>query len=150
MDASVIVAVLALVSSLGGIVVANRYTARTARDAQKQAAEIEEKKLDAASWKQSIDNWKDDVQQLRAARNEDRVQYENELSKMKSQLEAMDEELKMINRSRAFDRAQIDAMVAWSRVVIAMMRSADIPFPPAPPGVADSLPPGRAGFPPIQ
>ena len=149
MDVSVILAVIAMVSSLGGIVVANRYTARTAREAQRQSAEIEEKKLDSASWKESVNNWKDDVQQLRAARREDQVQYENDLSKLQSRLDALDEELKIVNRARAFDRAQIDAMVAWGRVVVAMMRNADIPFPPAPPGVAESIPPGH-GFPPIR
>jgi hypothetical protein len=140
LDPSVIVAVLALVSSLGGIVVANRFTARTARQAQETTADIERKKLDASSWQDAVKLWKDDVMQLRKDREEDSVRHETEVIKLQSRLESMEDELRVVNRRGALLLARDDAMVAWSRVVVTIMREAGIVFPPPPPGVAETNP----------
>jgi hypothetical protein len=154
MDPSVIIAIISLVGSVGGIWVANRYTARTARDAQAQAralgeqtAEIERKKLDQESWRVQVDSWRADVAQLRELRMEDQQRHEIEMQKMQSRLDATDEQLRLMMRERAFDRAHIEAMVAWGRVVVSMMRTAGIAYPPPPPGVTDTLPPGA--IPPV-
>jgi hypothetical protein len=145
MDPSVIVAVLALLSSLGGIVIANRFTARTARQAQETSAEIERKKLDASSWQEAVALWKDDVKQLRERLVEDDLRHELETTKLQGRIDTMEEELRLVNRDRAFDRIRIDALVAWSRHAVTVMRNAGITFPNPPPGVEESLPPSGPG-----
>lgn len=140
MDPSVIVAALALVSSLGGIVVANRFTARTARQAQETTAEIERKKLDAASWADAVKLWQNDVVLLRQRISDDRTEYETDTAKMQGRLEAMEEELRQVQRERIYDRHRIDALVVWSRTAVRMMREAGISFPQPPPGVTDTDP----------
>jgi hypothetical protein len=140
-DASVIVSIVALVSSIGGVYVANRFTAKTARQAQETTAEIESRKLDATAMVERDKAWKDDVDRLRARMYEDDQRHEQETAKLEGRLQALEEELRLVNRQRAFDRAHIDAMVAWSRIVVGMMKEAGITFPPPPPGISDTLPP---------
>jgi hypothetical protein len=141
-DSSVLIAIIALISSLGGIIVANRYTARTARQAQETTAEIESRKLDASSWQESLKLWKDDVKVLREQIKEDNIRYENDKAKMSGEIDAMREELRQVHKERTYDRVQIDAMVAWGKTVVVMMEKAGIPFPPAPRGILDTIPPG--------
>lgn len=149
MEPSVLIAVLALISSLGGVVVANRYTARTAREAQETTAEIESKKLDASSWQEALKGWKDDVRQLREDRAEDAARYEADLAKLQGRVNSLAEELEAVNRARVFDRTQIDAMVAWGRIVVQMMRTAGIAYPPPPPGIQSGHT-NPEGFSPIR
>lgn len=140
MDSSVIIAIIALVSSLGGIVVASRYTARTARQAQETTKLIEEKKLDASSWQEQVKSWRDDVRQLRELRAQDRADHETEMSKCMTRIDNLEEARRRDAQERARDRAHLDAFVSWSRMVAKLLRQADIAYPPPPPGVEDTSP----------
>jgi type II secretory pathway pseudopilin PulG len=139
-DPSVVIAIVGAIASIGGIFVANRYTSRIAKNAQIATQQIEEKKLDVASWQDQVKSWRDDVKQLRELRVQDRTEYENELHKAMTRIDALEEARRADARERAADRAIIDAMGAWGRVVVAILNKAEIVYPMPPPGIADTDP----------
>jgi uncharacterized membrane-anchored protein YhcB (DUF1043 family) len=139
-EPSVIIAILGVVSSLGVVVIANRYTARTARAAQETTAEIEEKKLDAASWKDQVESWRSDVKELREQRAADSRRFEEQLARQATRIDELTATVERQSGEIMRDRAHVTALVSWGRRVVALLREAGIAFPPPPPGVADTDP----------
>ena len=148
MDPSVVIAIVGAIASIVGIFIANRYTTRIAKNAQLATQQIEEKKLDVASWQEQVKSWRDDVKQLRELRVQDRTEYENELHKAMARIDALEDARRIDARERASDRATMDAMRAWGRVVVGILTRADIVFPMPPPGISDTDP-GHGGLRPV-
>ena len=48
----------------------------------------------------------------------------------------------VVARERAQEQAYLDALVAWCRIVVQLLRQAGIAYPPLPPGVSDTDPRG--------
>lgn len=149
MDTSLVVALVGLVTSLGGIFIANRYTARTARQAQTTTAEIEQKKLDVASWQDQVKSWRDDVQTLREQRAADKAEYDREISKCNVRITELEEGRRADARQRAETQAHLDAVVAWGRMVVMLLHRAGIAYPAPPPGIQDTDP-GRGTLRPVS
>lgn len=140
MDTSLLVALVGLATSLGGIIIAQRYTARTARAAQASTAAIETRKLDVTSWQAQVEAWRADVKQLRELRAEDKAEHEAEMARMQERIDGLDTKLRDASRERVRDRANMDALIAWARVVVGLLRQAELVFPAPPPGVTDTDP----------
>lgn len=136
----VLIAVLGVIGTLGGVYVANRFTARTARAAQQTTAEIEAKKFDAASWKDQVDSWRADVKELREQRDADARRFAEQLGRMQGRIDELAATVERQAGEIMRDRQHVTALVSWGRQVVALLREAGITFPPPPPGVADTDP----------
>ena len=109
------------------MVVANRYTAKTAREAQKTTAQTELAKLDI----QRIQDWRADNQALRQQRIEDKHEFDKEIGEMKARLG----DLEVENRQARTERI---AFVSWARSIVLVLQDRQIPYPPPPVGVLDT------------
>jgi spore coat protein CotF len=146
LDPSVIVAIIALISSVGGIIIANRYTSRNARDAAAKSVIVEQGKLDEQRRQSLMDNMQEEITRLTDMRRKDREDFEAELAKTNARLTTISTEHDQYRRERTFLQQQVDTLVMWSRAVVRVMRTAGVQYPPPPPGV-DTDP---DGFPPIR
>lgn len=147
MDTAIIIAVIGLVGSLGGVYLAQRITARTARQAAQTTAELETRKLDQATWQEQYQGWRDDALKLRELLSaqedrarEDRERSEQRISDLDKRLQILTRRLDDIQRERAKERAQLDSIISWCRVVVVLLRQAGVAYPPLPPGVLDVPP----------
>lgn len=156
-DPSVIVAIIALVSSVLGIFIANRYTARTAREAAAKSVLVEQSKLDESRRQSLMDNMQEEIDRIQRMRKEDREEYqriraedraefERRLTETNTKLTAISTEHEQYRRERTFLQQQVDTLVMWSRAVVRVMRNNNVNYPPPPPGV-DTDP---DGFPPVR
>jgi septal ring factor EnvC (AmiA/AmiB activator) len=154
-DTSVVLAIIALVSSLGGIVIANRYTARTARQAQVTTAEIEKDKIEQTSWRELNQGLREEVKRLRDDARADREEWAAQLEKVRTdalthghdcakQLDRLRQQIEQDaarhNRDRAHLARQVDALVDWGRAVVRQGRVHDWQLPSPPPALADTDP----------
>ena len=142
-DPSVIVAIIALVSSVGGIIVANRYTSRNAREAAAKSVVVEQSKLDEMRRQSLMDNMQEEILRLNEMRKADRTEFEARLAETNQRLSAISTEHEQYRRERSFLQQQVDTLVMWSRAVVRVMRGAGVQYPPPPPGV-DTDPDGFA------
>lgn len=121
-----------LITVLGSVVVALlglagvAYTARSAKAANLRTAESE-------AWNRQVESWRKDVEELRADREEDRRRHAEEMAEVRADLAKIKEEARE-------DRLARYELVTWARAVVALLRIHQIPFPPPPPGVADTDP----------
>jgi septal ring factor EnvC (AmiA/AmiB activator) len=151
----VLTTVIASVLTLLGIVVANRYTARTARSAQEITATIEQEKLEVQSWKDLNAGLRDEVKRLRDSAKEDRGDLERELELVRQRAEAhssdcsqkiaeirteLEEDLHRVKRERMRLALHLDHLVAWGRVIVAHARHNGWEIPAPPPMLADTDP----------
>lgn len=157
-DPSVIVAIIALVSSIGGIFIANKFTARSARDAQSKAATVEQNKLDEQRRQSLMDNMQEEINRIDEMRRRDRQEYITIRDEDKEAFEAhrkdcaerislLEDEQRRLRRERNTLSGRVDDLILWSRAVVRVMRNAGITYPPPPPGV-DSTDPD--GFSPVS
>jgi hypothetical protein len=149
MDASIVVAVLGLVGSVTAVVIANRYTSRTARKAAQATERMEERKLDASTWKDQYEGWREDALKLRELRDADQARYEADRERWETKIndcvekiDRMQAQLAVVARERAQEQAYLDALVAWCRIVVQLLRQAGVAYPPVPPGITDTDPRG--------
>jgi hypothetical protein len=105
---------------------------------------MEERKLDASTWKEQYEGWREDAIKLRQLRDEDQAKYETDRERWEDKIndctvkiERMEERLALINRERAQEQHYLESVVAWCRVVVRLLHEAGIAYPPAPPGIAD-------------
>jgi hypothetical protein len=148
-NTSIIVAVLGLIGSVAAVIIANRYTARTARRAADATERMEERKLDASTWKDQYEGWREDALKLRELRDADQARYENDrahweakLNECNAKIDQLQQQMAVVARERVQEQAYLDALVAWCRVVVALLRQAGIAYPPVPPGITDTDPRG--------
>jgi septal ring factor EnvC (AmiA/AmiB activator) len=142
-DTSVIVAILAAVASIGGIIVANRYTSRTARDAAAKSVLVEQGKLDEQRRQSLMDNMQEEITRVNEMRKQDRQEFEARITETNARLTELSGEHDRYRRERSFLQQQVDSLVLWSRAVVRVMRGNNIAYPPPPPGV-DTDPDGFA------
>lgn len=148
MNPSVLIAIIGAVASLGGVAVAQRVTSRNARKAAETTERLEARKLDEAGWQAQYAGWKDDALKLRELRDRDQEKYESDRTKLEQRLSeqaeklgTMETKLTEIVRARAQEQAYLDSILSWCRVVVVLLRQANIAYPPVPPGVTDPAPP---------
>src|SRR5206468_2644409 len=85
-NASIIVATIGLIGSVTAVLIANRYTARTARRAAETTERMEERKLDASTWKDQYEGWREDALKLRELRDADQARYEQDRQRWEAKL----------------------------------------------------------------
>lgn len=150
MDPTIAVAVLALISSLGGIVVANRYAARGARSAQEAAQRIENTKVDAEAYKRARESYdaalkeqEQRIARLRKEMEDDRREHERDMAECLRRIERLEGDLERDRgrlRRLASDLAKLSA---WARRLIRSLRSQGIAYDPPPIELGDTDPYGN-------
>lgn len=122
--------------SLAGVV----YAARSSRaaNARSEVTKTWQAQLDALQRavdgaRMRADSWRDDVEALRADRDEDNARHAEEIAAVRGDLEKVKEQATQ-------DRTARHELVSWARAVIALLRGHGITFPPPPPGVSDTDP----------
>lgn len=156
-DTSIVVSIIALVSSVSGIVIANRYTSRNAREAAAKSATVEQGKLDEQRRQSLMDTMQEEINRIDAMRKADREEYKRVRDEDKAEFQAhkldctarirtLEEDQAALSRERTFLSQQVDALVQWSRAVVRVMRNANVTYPAPPPGVDTDT----DGFPPIR
>jgi hypothetical protein len=136
-DTSVIVAIIALVGSIGGIVIANRYTSRNARDAAAKSVIVEQSKLDESRRQNLMDNMQEEITRLNEMRKADRIEFEQRLAETNLRLTELMTQHDNYRRDRVLLQQQVDSLVLWSRSVIRILRGAELQYPPPPPGAPE-------------
>src|SRR5437899_717365 len=108
MNPSIVVAAIGLFGSVVAVVIANRYTARTARRAADMTERMEERKLDASTWKDQYEGWREDALKLRELRDADQARYETDRARLEAKLtecaakvDRVHDQLVRINAERA-------------------------------------------------
>lgn len=149
MNPSIVVAAIGLFGSVVAVVIANRYTSRTARRAADMTERMEERKLDASTWKDQYEGWREDALKLRELRDADQARYETDRARLEDKLtecaakvDRVHDQLVRINAERAQEQAYLEAVVAWCRTVVNLLIKAGVAYPPPPPGIADTDPNG--------
>lgn len=144
MDATAISSVIAALLTFAGVVIANRYTARTARSASATTAEIESKKADTAAWKDLNEALSREIRRVREDserdRERDRAEFERRLGSAMERIESLEREVRHERQERRQDRARVEALTQWGRAVVALLRDAGIEFPRPPHGIEDTDP----------
>lgn len=154
-DVSVLTTIIASVLTLLGIVVANRYTARTARSAQEITAGIESEKLEVQSWRELNAGLREEVKRLRDDAKADRGELERELEIVRQRAEyhssdctkkidqiraELEEDLRRVKRERMRLAQHLDHLVEWGRSVVSHARRNGWEIPAPPPMLADTDP----------
>jgi septal ring factor EnvC (AmiA/AmiB activator) len=134
-DASIIVAIIALVSTVSGVIIANRYTSRAAREAAAKSVIVEQSKLDEQRRQYLMDNMQEEITRITEMRRQDRDDYDRRISEMNTRMTAISDQHDQYRRERSFLQQQVDSLVLWSRAVVRVMRGANITYPPPPQGV---------------
>lgn len=133
MDPAIVVAFVGALGSVFAVFVANRFTSRSARAAQKQAAEIERTKVDALAYQRARESYDAAlkaqelrIQQLQSEMAEDRGEYRAEIADCKSRIRELED-------ARRMDQLRIRTLVEYMRTLIQILRShqIDYPLPPA-------------------
>lgn len=134
-DASIIVAIIALIGTVGGVFIANKYTSNAAREAAAKSAVVEQSKLDEQRRQYLMDNMQEEITRLNDMRRKDREEFETRLSEMNTRMTVIATEHDQYRRERSFLQQQVDSLVMWSRAVVRVMRNAGVQYPPPPSGV---------------
>jgi uncharacterized membrane-anchored protein YhcB (DUF1043 family) len=148
MSESLVVAGIGALVSIAVAIIANRYTSRTARQAQETTAELEDRKLDASTWKEQYQGWKDDAIKLRELREQDRKDFETSINECKGLINELRAQIDWMKEDRMRDQAYLYSVNAWCRAVVVLLRDAGIPYPPPPRGLDATDPHGFPAQPP--
>ncbi len=132
MDSPLVVAFIGAIGSVIAVFIANRFTSRSARRAQRQAAEIERTKVDAQAYARARESYDAAlatqtrrIAELQEEMVGDRAEYRSEIADCRSRIRELDE-------ARRSDRNRMRALGEYVRVLIGVLRQHDIPFPAMP------------------
>lgn len=116
---------LAFLTALGTVAV-GIYTARSARAANRESSQL-------GSWRDMVHALQEDVQRLRAQRQEDERGYHVELELCNKRISSLADK---------FDAAEQRerALILWARRVIQLMQTVEVEFPPPPVSIHDTGP----------
>jgi hypothetical protein len=150
MNTSIIVAVLGLIGSVAAVIIANRYTARTARRAADATERMEERKLDASTWKDQYEGWREDALKLRELRDADQARYEADRAALGSQAQRVQRQDRPApgRSSPSWPGSGRRSRRTWTRWSPGagswwhLLRQAGVAYPPVPPGITDTDPRG--------
>lgn len=127
------IAVIGAVASILGAVIVNRYTAQSARAAQRQATEIERTKVDAEAYTRARENYdaalaeqERRIQRLQKELDEDRGEHRADMTDCKSRIRELEQ-------ARRADQIRLRDLAIYVRQLIAILRTHEIPFPEPPP-----------------
>lgn len=134
-----------------------RFTARQSAKAKETEAEIEQKRIDAAAYERAEKSWEritagleKEVARINAALERDREVHRAELAEQderhrqqiaelreerREQLTALNDRLDEMEAQRGRDRSMIEALNAYIRQLLRLLRDNQIVPPPAPPGM---------------
>lgn len=125
-----------LITALATVVV-GIYTARAASAANRETSQL-------TGWRDLVKEGREELNRLREDREEDEERHRKERAEDRGRIEACQQQ---INELRVrFEEAERRErkLILWAREVVRLMRNASVPFPPPPPGVADTDPDGIA------
>ncbi len=145
-DPSIIVAIIALVSSVAVVIIANRFTSKASREAAQKSIVVEQNKLDEQRRQNLMDNMQEEITRLNEMRKADRVEFEARLTETNSRLASISAEHEAYRRERFTLQQHVDALTLWARAVVRVMRTNNIAYPAPPRGVDETDP---EGFPPL-
>lgn len=138
MDSPLIVALMGALGSVLAVVIANRFTTRSARKAQQQSSDIERTKVDAQAYERARENYDAAlttqgrrIVDLQKELADDRAESRSEIADCRARIRELD-------LARRSDRERIRALAAYLRTLIAILRQHDITFP-TPPAEMDDL-----------
>ena len=138
MDSPLAVAFVGAIGSVIAVVIANRFTTRATRKAQRQAAEIEGSKVDAQAYARARESYdaalatqKQRLVELQEEMERDRVEYRSDIAECRTRIRELDQ-------ARRDDRRHTQVLVVYVRVLIGVLRQHEIPFP-VPPVELDEL-----------
>lgn len=135
LDPTVVVAVIAALGSLMGVIYSNRTAVRSARAAQASAEKTAQSKVDAEAFVRARDNYEAAnreqearITRLRAEMIEDRDEARREADECKRRIDSL--------------QRQVDALREWARPLLRAARAAGIqhPDPPVWLGTGDTDP----------
>lgn len=146
----IIAALMGALGTILGVTITNFVSSRTARRSAELTATVQTREIEQQGWQQHYEAWKDEALQLRRLRDEDQQRYEANrrnlearFAEMSEKVNAMETRMTTMTRERAEERVFLEAIIAWCRVVVRLLREAGIAYPPLPPGVvADTDPDG--------
>ena len=147
---AIVVAVIALLSTVVSVLLTNRYATRAMRRAQDEA----NKKVDAEAYSRARENYaaalaEQDkrIARINAAADHDRVEYERDLHSLAARMETLE-------RDRDTDRARLRRTVRdlrllaeWARNLLRELRAQGVAYTAPPIRLGDTDP---DGFPPID
>lgn len=134
-DTSVIVAIIALISTVAAVIIANRYTSRAAKEAAAKSVVIEQSKLDEARRQFIMDNMQEELTRITAERRKEVEDFERRMQSLQQRLAEISDKQDQYRRERSYLQQQVDSLVMWSRAVVRVMRTAELSYPPPPSGV---------------
>jgi hypothetical protein len=125
MNASEFVSLAISVVGFLGVIVANRFTSRTAKSAQEITAAAEL----AKATQSRDDGWRSDNVELRKAQSE----YRERIDHLSDRVDSLEDQNRMFLREK-------NDIIIWARKIVDLLKNSGIPYPPAPPGVLDTDP----------
>lgn len=155
MSAPIISAIIGVAGIICGGIITAGWSSRTARRVAAQHDGVETTSLQVNVWQQQYEAWKSDALALREQRDEDqrlyqqdRNRFENILAERGRQMDEMvvkmhdmEARITTMTRERAEEQVYLEALVAWCRVVVKLLRKAGIAYPPLPEGVSNETDP---------
>lgn len=119
-------AILLGVLTAVGTVIVGIYTARSARAANRETSQL-------GSWRDMVNVLQEDVQRIRAQRQEEDQRYRMELDSCDKRINSLADKVAAAERRE-------QALVSWARRVIQLMQTVEVEFPPPPMSVHDTGP----------
>lgn len=116
-----------------GAAVVGIYTARSARAANRETSQL-------SGWKALSESHSAEIKRLRTEREEDQEDHRQEREEDRRALAACHARIDDLTRRFEDAERRERELIVWAREVVRLMLAAEFPFPPPPPGVADSGP----------
>lgn len=117
---------------IGPIVVAAIGVIAGQRYAAKRSAQVEDRKVDLSVYKDQVDGWRRDVDELRKDRDEDRKTHTAELARLRHRVDELEQALDQDRERIRRLSADLLAISTWARGLVRLLEQAQIDFPPSP------------------
>lgn len=151
---SILVAVIAALSSIVGVAFTARYAGRATRRAQEEAARTAGTKVDAEAYARARESYdaalreqERRIQRLREEARADRDEHEQDRRDLVKRVEQLERDaVQSRNRMRRVYR-DLQALTAWARTLVRSLRTRGVSYDAPPIDLGDTDP---DGFPPEE
>lgn len=155
MSATIIAALIGVGGVILGGIVTQFWSGRTARRVAAEHDGVQTTQLQVNVWQQQYEAWKNDAIALRQQRDEDQRLYQEDrdrfesalteqrrlMDEMARKMQEMEARILTMTQERAQEQVYVEALVAWCRVVVKLLRKAGIAYPPLPEGIGTETDP---------